>query len=182
MTVQVEKEPSRYHPVRFTPRRRVTFLNELRKGKTKRAAAARAGVTHVTIYNWINEDPDFAAKVEEALGEFEASMVDRLQEEVEEGKEGWKAAAWQLERRFPLDYGARSSVKVGGEDGGPVEVKHTIEIGESTQERLGEVVGILASLGKLPALAGGVTIIEHAGSGAGEGADASDDEMGTGEP
>jgi len=93
-------------------------LQGLRLGMTRSAAAGAAGVTRVTFYNWL-KDEAFAAEVEKAEHEAEASYTRMLAQAAVEGSV--PAIQFWLERRRPADYGRRLDVQVG------VEVRRVAE-------------------------------------------------------
>lgn len=54
------------NPSRKTPDAEAKVVAALSVGKTLRAAAGDAGVSHETVRNWCKADPDFAERVEVA--------------------------------------------------------------------------------------------------------------------
>lgn len=57
---------SAVNPSRKTPDAEANVVAALSVGKTLRAAAGDAGVSHETVRNWCKADPDFAERVEVA--------------------------------------------------------------------------------------------------------------------
>ena len=82
--------------------RRAALLEALRLGATRSQAAAAAGLSRVTLWRWLQEDPELAAAVEQADGLAELAMIRTL---YEASMRDWKAAAFWLERRHPAEWG-----------------------------------------------------------------------------
>jgi len=165
---------------RFSERRRAVFLTELRNGQTVRAAAARAGVSDVTVYRHMQGDDTFSSAVARARDEAEAKLLDGITKAAHTGetittaggavvtKPGdWRAGAWMLEHHPHTKerYATITKAQVGGDPSNPapVQVGVTVDLGPATIERLGQVVSILARAGvvQLPAGGGGeLTIVD----------------------
>lgn len=62
--------------VEFTPEQ--VILRGLEQGMTKKGAANLAGLTDVTYYEWVREDPDFARACEQARAKFMQSAVQTI--------------------------------------------------------------------------------------------------------
>ncbi len=90
----------------------------LREGCTRRAACAAAGISHDTLYAWINEFPDFSDAVTRAEYQAEVGFTRVIQKAATEGD--WKAAESWLKRRRKDDWSERTETT--GPDGGPVPV------------------------------------------------------------
>ena len=87
-------------------------------------AARVCGVPPSLVCEWVARglgcDPDrpskpvyaeFADAVGRALGEFEVSCLEAINRAAVGKPATWRAAAWQLERAFPLRYGRRRFVE-----------------------------------------------------------------------
>lgn len=90
-------------------------------------AAAAAGVSKQTLYNWLHRGADgerryvgFLDAVERAQSEADLRDLKTIREAAQNGV--WQAAAWRLERRHPEQWGRRR-VEMTGADGGPVDVE-----------------------------------------------------------
>ena len=94
------------------PVRRAAVLEALRLAATRQQAAAAAGLSRVTLWRWLREDPELAAEAEQAEGLAELAMIRTL---YEASVSDWKAAAWWLERRHPAAWG-RGRRRVEGDD------------------------------------------------------------------
>ncbi len=94
---------------KFTAKRRETIIEALRRGNSRRTAAALAGVDHKSITRWLQrgaEAPDgstwrqFAEAVAHAEAAAAGEMVEIIRRDaVVEGNA--KSAMWWLERRDP---------------------------------------------------------------------------------
>lgn len=97
-------------------------------------AAAYAGVSKQTFYNWCRKgretdpEPRFAEFIERldlAMAQWEVRDLAIIGKAAEEQ---WQAAAWRLERRKPDVYGRRSRVEHGNADGKPFEMLHSAKV------------------------------------------------------
>lgn len=150
----------------FSERKKTVFLNALKDGQTVRAAAARAGVDRSTIYHHMAKDSTFASKVAQARDEAEARLLDAITKAAHTGDTvttpggtvtvrpgDWKAAAWLLEHHPHTRerYATLTKMQMGGDPDNPTPIltETVVDVGPSTIERLGQVVGILARAGKV---------------------------------
>lgn len=90
------------------PKHEAIYLAEIERGASRTAAAAAAGVTDRAVRNWLTRGEagderwaEFARKVRKAEGAIEAEAVAMLRAH---GEKDWRALAWWLERRFPLQW------------------------------------------------------------------------------
>jgi hypothetical protein len=88
------------------------FLEGLRRGMTRTAAAAAAGVDRSTPWKWAERSIAFGRSIEGAEAEFERRMVDQLDLAARRGS--WRAALALLERRLPDGWQQRSTLAVEG--------------------------------------------------------------------
>lgn len=104
------------------------ICDEVRRGSSIDGAAAVAGVSRKSVYNWLREgrkdgaDPILALFVEafeQARGEEKAALERRLHELALEGDA--KALTFKLERKFPDDYGNRQRIDHGNADDRPFQ-------------------------------------------------------------
>lgn len=102
-------------PTKRTPETEAKLLFALRKGNTRRAACAYAGIGESTLNDWVNEFPEFSAACTRAENESEFGYIDVIQECANNGD--WKAAAWWLERRRKAEYSAKQEVDHTSSDG-----------------------------------------------------------------
>ncbi len=79
-------------------------LNALRLGLSRNTASKIIGCHHSTITNEARRNPKFLARLKEAEGSCEQSLVAFIYKAAQGGQ--WTAAAWLLERKFPQRWGA----------------------------------------------------------------------------
>lgn len=78
------------------------IVEALKNGNTRRAAAAYAGVSHMTFYRWIESNVTFSDAVKVAEATAEVGHVQCVAQAAMKGN--WTASAWWLERRRPKDW------------------------------------------------------------------------------
>jgi hypothetical protein len=69
----------------------------LANGFPRTVACAAGGICQETYYRWRNLHPEFAERMDVAVGKSEEALVRRMMEAAEDD---WKAAKFLLERRF----------------------------------------------------------------------------------
>lgn len=96
-------------PNKLTPEVRARVLQAIRTGCYVETAAAYAGISKQTLFNWLREgargDPravEFHREFTEALARAELKELAIISKAAEKS---WPAAAWILERRFPKRWG-----------------------------------------------------------------------------
>ncbi len=115
------------------------------EGKTLRAFARHAGISWVTVYNWMNDDPDLSERVARARLIGEEAIVGEMQEIADEGDEDdvqhRKLKLWMREKRLvwsnPQRYGQKQQIQQ------TVEHKNTL----SDTERAVRIKQLLAKAG-----------------------------------
>ncbi|MFD1422452.1 hypothetical protein ACFQ4J_01685 [Laceyella tengchongensis] len=98
-------------PTKLTPALQEKIVTVIRGGNYIETAAAYAGISKQTLYNWLRRGArqksgqyrEFALAVEQALAEAEMRDLALIEQAARDGK--WQAAAWRLERRFPKRWG-----------------------------------------------------------------------------
>ena len=96
-------------PHKRSAARQEVLLDALRQGASREAAAAAAGIDRTTAWRWAQDDPALAAEVEQACGQAEVMMTQRV---FDAAPSDWRAAAWWLERRRPAVYGRHARPEV----------------------------------------------------------------------
>jgi hypothetical protein len=81
---------------------RESVLTALRGGNTRTAAAAYAGISKETLYEWMRTAADFSDAVSKAEADAEVRSVAHIIKAAGDGS--WQAAAWWLERRRYADW------------------------------------------------------------------------------
>ncbi len=90
--------------MKYTEKTIVRILHALERGATQTAAAAYGGITEETFHDWHRDKPDFAQRVQEASHRGQVKLLETIWTAGEEEKGGWRAAAWILEHRWPMDF------------------------------------------------------------------------------
>ena len=105
-------------PTKRTPERSHIIFDALGKGLSRRLAAQLAGISEDTLTRWMKDTPEFETecKRREALCALECT--DRIMQEVKVGRDGWKAAAAWLERRYPEEWSPRRQIEQVGDRSG----------------------------------------------------------------
>ena len=105
-------------PTKRTPERSHVVFDALGKGLSRRLAAQLAGISEDTLSRWMKDTPEFETecKRREALCALECT--DRIMQEVKIGRDGWKAAAAWLERRYPEEWSPRRQIEQVGDRSG----------------------------------------------------------------
>lgn len=119
-------------PSKLTPEMATRLVSALEAGAYIETAAAIAGISKVTLYQWLktgakdSEDgkggtlaAGFLNAVEKAMAESEVRDLMVIQQAAEKGV--WQAAAWRLERKYPDKWGRRR-VELTGKEGGAIKV------------------------------------------------------------
>jgi hypothetical protein len=105
-------------PTKRSPDRSHIIFDALGKGLSRRLAAQLAGISEDTLARWMKDTPEFETecKRREALCALECT--DRIMQEVKIGRDGWKAAAAWLERRYPDEWSPRRQIEQVGDRSG----------------------------------------------------------------
>jgi transposase len=107
-------------PTKRTPETVERIEQSLRKGMTRKASAAAAGISYQTLREWEKDFPDFAESLQSAEADSQHELLRRIWAAAEQ-PDRWQAAAWMLERRWPQDFARRQALEMSGPDGGPIE-------------------------------------------------------------
>lgn len=105
---------------KYTPERIKAITDAVLQGVPYRHAAAIAGITETTFYEWMNKKPAFAEAIKEAEAKAVAGRIARIR--LAEG-DHWQAAAWWLERKYPQEFGRTvQENQITGKDGAPIAI------------------------------------------------------------
>ena len=134
-----KRRPTAGRPDKLTPETQAKIVQAVRAGAFIETAAAYAGISKVTLYDWMkrgNKAPhgkfrDFLNAVTQAFSE--ATVADLAQISAAAAKD-WRAAAYRLEKRERNLYGPH--VQISGLGGGPVEVRQTWNLSNLSREEL----------------------------------------------
>ena len=105
----------RGRPSKLTPDVSKRIIDSVRAGNYLETSAAFAGVSKVTLFNWMKRGNaqktgkyrEFLTSIEKALAEAEMRDVQTISKASEKN---WQAAAWRLERKFPARWGRKMEV------------------------------------------------------------------------
>lgn len=89
-----------------TPENRASILESLSEGLAYVHACNYAGISVDTFDRWRKDDADFADDVKKAEAEFVKRAFGKITI-----ADAWQAQAWQLERRFPTEYGLPQAIE-----------------------------------------------------------------------
>lgn len=114
-------------PYKFTAAKKEAYLEALRRGSLRGAAAKAVGVTRWTILHHARQDPEFAKAIEDA----EMSLVQVVEDALYKAAVEGNVTAQQviLYNRAPDRWRDRRNVSVTGPDGGPIK----LELSEAAQ-------------------------------------------------
>jgi hypothetical protein len=70
-----------WNPIGFNAKKRLTFIEAYSQGGTVKQAAAKAGISEVTVFKAIRKDPEFAAQYKQAR-ETNTDAMERLAEQL----------------------------------------------------------------------------------------------------
>lgn len=103
---------------KYTPEKVSAILNAVEVGTPYRHAAAIAGITEETFYQWLKNKPGFSESIKAAEGRAVAGRLARIRQAE---PTHWQASAWFLERKYPQEFG-RTVQEHQGKDGGAIAV------------------------------------------------------------
>lgn len=114
-------------PRKLGPSEKAKIIKKLERGCSIKDSAESVGVSRDTIGDERNRDPDFAARVIQAIAEGKSVLIERIHAA---SKEDWRAAAFMLERRFGREWGRRDRYEHRGlpePQPVPEEIKVSVE-------------------------------------------------------
>lgn len=120
-------------------------MTAIRLGMYLDDAAAMAGISKTTLYNWLSMGKDavdkhghgdtltdketqlvdFLNAVEKARADAVMRNIGVIQKAAQDGS--WQASAWFLERTNPKKWGRHETVEITGADGGAIQVEHSVK-------------------------------------------------------
>ncbi len=105
-------------PYKFTAAKKEAYLEALRRGSLRGAAAKAAGVTRWTVLAHARKDPEFAKAIEDA----EISLVQVVEDALYKTAAGGNTTAqlFILMNRAPERWKDRRNLQHTGPDGGPI--------------------------------------------------------------
>ncbi|MDY0339893.1 MAG: hypothetical protein RBS17_01595 [Coriobacteriia bacterium] len=129
-------------PYKMTAAKKEAYLEAIRKGALKGAAAEAIGVTRGTICAHVRSDPEFARAIEEA----EMSLVQVVEDALYKAAVEGNVTAQQviLYNRAPDRWRDRRNVSVTGPSGGALQIELS-EAGQQIRDQLRKVASKAAS-------------------------------------
>ena len=140
-------------PTKLTAELQTEICDLLRAGNYIETAAAFAGVSKQTLYDWIRRGKRELQRVEASPGskirKKEAPFVEFLDaveraqamaeaEDIEilrrAARDDWKAAAWRLERKFPDKWGRKDRLAAELEHAGNVGLTIAVDYGDDEDD------------------------------------------------
>lgn len=138
----LRRSPNQYG-AKKSPQTVAKVLEKFREGHTPKEAAAHAGISRTTLFEWRRDDPEFAAAwleaVEEGTDRIEAEAYRRAVEGYERpvfqgGEEVGRVREYSdtlltllIKGRRPGQFNTERHQHVGG-DGGPIETKADVTV------------------------------------------------------
>lgn len=89
-----------------TDENRQAFLDAIEQGLALVHACGVAGFSEDTLANWRRDDSDLSDDIKKAEAEFVKRAFGKITI-----ADAWQAQAWQLERRFPTEYGLPQAIE-----------------------------------------------------------------------
>ena len=105
-------------PSKRTPELEDKILGAVRRGHSLRKAAALHMVPESNVRRWRDNDPKFAARLEQAIAQREDAALAIIWKR----EPRWEAMMTLLERTNREEWGRRQFVEQTGADGGPVRI------------------------------------------------------------
>lgn len=146
------------------------LINELckykRSGLTNKSVCYAANISERSFYEYLNRgEADLQAGKKSIFTRFFQSYkkaetmhklkrLNQIEKAAEEGN--WQAAAWELERCYPDEYGKRIAAEVSGKDGGSIKteteisgsIKSAVDLSALTDEELERLEQIVDKIAK----------------------------------
>lgn len=122
---------SKGRPTKLTPDLQKRLCEAIKLGMNRERAAWFVGIDRVTLQRWLKAAEgrqsgkyvDFCHSLKKAEAEAIAINLKHLHTAAQDG--AWQAAAWQLERRYPKEYGRNQT---GEETGTAMAIAEAIKI------------------------------------------------------
>lgn len=135
-------------PTRINEELTTCLCEKIKKGLYFQDAAWLCGIWPEQLSHWLKQGE--ATKkgtplwlFHQAIKNAESEAREHQLDKIEEGKPGWPAHAWQLERRFTQDYGRKERIDIKTE--GEIKVVSSIPRPQVEKPRVEELTGGKAS-------------------------------------
>jgi len=118
-----------------------TIIEWMDKGYSLTAAASRLDVCRKTVYNWVDEYPEFAVKVKIAQAKRQFFLENRLLD----AKDGpvVTSSIFALKNAAPADWLEKTHTELTGKDGGAIETKASLDVSGLSDSVLEELLSKL---------------------------------------
>ena len=107
MSARTKKPVGR--PTKYTRERAQVIYDAIARGYYAEEAAALAGISKATYYNWIEEHPEFLDTISQKTAESQGPALRTILTAINEGSAD--AAFKFLARRFPQQWGEKTATK-----------------------------------------------------------------------
>ena len=127
-------------PTVYTPEIAKEIIDRLLNGESLvKIAEDERMPSRVTIYNWMDRDPDFCtkcARAREGLADYLVDEIEKLarsatKDNIEVVKLQISVAQWRAMKMAPRQYGDRRTTELTGKDGGPIQTEAKVAIDAS---------------------------------------------------
>lgn len=132
MTIEKNQNSQMGRPSKLNAELIINIQNWLRMGYFVEDAARMAGISKVTLYNWLSKGrddrdagieslhSDFLNSLEKARAEAEGIFLNSIKTAASRGQ--WQAAAWWLERSFDK-WSKPQRIEMGTGDNEPIQIE-----------------------------------------------------------
>jgi hypothetical protein len=121
-------------PTKLTLEIQDRIVSAIAGGNYLETSARYAGISPTAFYQWMSKGDGKSAKspykefrqaVEKARSQAEIRNVALIQQAGNDGS--WQAAAWYLERSYPMRWGRNNRLEVTGAEGTPVKFEISVD-------------------------------------------------------
>lgn len=144
------------HPLKLDDKLHNKIIQYISEGHYFEQAAAMAGITRQTYYNWIRRGENLQEEYEET-GKVGNEEEERLRHFFLEAQKAiataedvwirhikdarhWTAKAWLLERRFPDRWGLKERTEITGPEGKPLQIETSSILKPEVQIQMNEIL------------------------------------------
>src|SRR5215472_2575367 len=93
-------------PSKRTAELETQLLEAIEGGASFKLACELVSVSEAVFCLWRRQDPEFAARVDAASARGDMARIRKVEQH---GDQDWRAPAWLLERRRPLEFGRQAA-------------------------------------------------------------------------
>jgi len=144
--------------IQISPAKREVLLASLESGMPLSSACKMADISFTTVTKWLQQAElerlkdyeeqdkdylDFAGRVELAESTLEQSLIKNWITRIKEPGTDWRAVATFLARRFPGNWGEKSTHELTGANGGPIGIAGG-NVGLTDEQRAARIAELIA--------------------------------------